>query len=58
MENHFQLIECNGDDVVECNELIHKVSKLKQALEILVDNEEFLEKVWNLLIEDKIYYLE
>lgn len=52
------MIECNGDDVVECNELIHKASKLKQALEILVDNEEFLEKVSNLLIEEKIDYLE
>jgi hypothetical protein len=30
MENNFQLIECNDDDIIECNELIYKFSKLKK----------------------------
>ncbi|WP_071188400.1 KGK domain-containing protein [Trichormus sp. NMC-1] len=58
MEDNFKLIEFNEDDVIECNDLIYKVSKLQKALEILADNEEFLQQFWNLLREENIDYLE
>jgi hypothetical protein len=58
MEDNLKLIECNDDDVIECNDLIYKVSKLKQALDILSDNEEFLRQFWDLLREENINYLE
>ncbi|MBD2693410.1 KGK domain-containing protein [Anabaena catenula] len=58
MEDNFKLIEFNEDDVIECNDLIYKVSKLQKALEILTDNEEFLQQFWNLLREENIDYLE
>ena len=58
MEDNFKLIECNDDDVIESEDLIYKVSKLRQALEIISENEEFLGQFWDLLRHQNIDYLE
>ncbi|AFZ25672.1 KGK domain protein [Cylindrospermum stagnale PCC 7417] len=58
MEDNFKLIECNDDDVIECNDWAYKVSKLKQALEKLGGSDGFLQTLWSGLREQKIYYLE
>jgi hypothetical protein len=58
MEESFKLIECNDDDVIECNDWAYKVTKLKQALEKLGGSDGFLQTLWNGLREQKIYYLE
>jgi len=58
MEDKFKLIECNDDDVIECNDLIYKVSKLRQALKEMGDNEDFLQQFCDLLRENDIWYIE
>ncbi|MEA5579416.1 KGK domain-containing protein, partial [Anabaena sp. UHCC 0451] len=55
---HFKLIECNDDDAIECNDWTYKVGKLKQSLENLGNNTNFLRALWDGLREQKIYYVE
>ncbi|MBD2566761.1 KGK domain-containing protein [Anabaena lutea] len=58
MEDKFKLIEFNDDDVIESNDWTYKFSKLKQALEKVSANTSFLTAFWNVLREQKIYYIE
>ncbi|MDB9451151.1 KGK domain-containing protein [Dolichospermum circinale] len=58
MEDNFKLIECNDDDVIGSRDWTYKVSKLKQALENIGNNSDFLVEFWNGLREQKIYYVE
>ncbi|MFM7406845.1 MAG: KGK domain-containing protein [Cuspidothrix sp.] len=58
MEDNFKLIDCNDDDVIECNDLIYKVSRLRQALTEMGDDEDFLQQFCDLLREKEICYIE
>lgn len=58
MEDKFKLIDFNEDDVIECNDLIYKVSKLKKALEQMGSDTHFLLSLWEALRRQKIYYLQ
>ncbi len=58
MEEKFKLIECNDDDVIGSRDWTYKVSKLKQALENIGSNTNFLVALWNGLRKEKINYVE
>jgi len=58
MEDNFKLIECNDDDVIECNDLTYKVNKLKQAFEFIGSDTNFLSSLWEALRRQKIHYLQ
>ncbi|BAZ28348.1 hypothetical protein NIES4074_07790 [Cylindrospermum sp. NIES-4074] len=58
MEDNLKLIECNDGDVIECNDLIYKVSKLRQALKDMANDEDFLQDFCDFLKEKDICYVE